>query len=73
MYLELRKNILGKATNRTCPWKSSVALVLTLPIIAVITAFVWYLNLGGVLSKMKKAGKASRSVNRTDRLETEEA
>ncbi len=42
-----------------------IALVLTLPIIAIITLFVWYLNLGGAWSKVKNAGKTSQPA-RTD-------
>jgi hypothetical protein len=52
------------------PLELIIALVLTLPIVAVITAFVWYLNLGGAWSALKRAGKTGRSAARTDRLET---
>lgn len=51
------------------PLELIIALVLTLPVVAVITAFVWYLNLGGAWSVLKKAGKTSRSVVKADRLE----
>jgi hypothetical protein len=45
-----------------------IALVFTMPVIAFITGFVWYINLGGVWSTLKK-GRRSRH----NRLGTEEA
>jgi hypothetical protein len=54
------------------PLELIIAVVVTLPIIAGITAFVWYLNLGGALSKLKKADRTSRSSG-TSRIETEKA
>ena len=50
------------------PMELIIALVLILPIVATITAFVWYLNLGGAWSKIKKTGKTGRSAANADRL-----
>jgi hypothetical protein len=53
------------------PLEIIIALAFTLPIVAFITAFVWYINLGGAWSALKKAGRRSRSAAGTDRLKTE--
>jgi hypothetical protein len=50
-----------------------IALVVTLPIFAFITGFIWYVNLGGAWSALKKAGRRNRPVTGSARLETEEA
>ena len=36
-------------------WEFIVALVLTIPVILVPAAFVWYLNIGGVYTAIKEA------------------
>jgi hypothetical protein len=38
-------------------WQFIVALVVMIPVILLPVAFVWYLNLGGVLAAMRKASK----------------
>jgi len=48
------------------------ALIVVIPIVAFITGFVWYINLGGAWAARKKAGRSSREVARSRRLETEE-
>jgi len=54
------------------PLELIIVLIFTLPIVAFITAFVWYVNLGSAWAALRKTGKKSRSAG-TDRLETEEA
>ena len=39
-------------------WQFIVALVVMIPIILLPVAFVWYLNLGGILATLRKAKKA---------------
>ena len=36
-------------------WRFIVALVVAVPIILLPVAFVWYLNIGGVLAAMREA------------------
>ena len=38
-------------------WEFIVALVIAIPIILLPVAFIWYLNLGGVLSAAKRLWK----------------
>jgi len=38
-------------------WQVIVALVLAAPIILLPVAFVWYLNIGGILAAVKEARK----------------
>jgi hypothetical protein len=54
------------------PLEIIIALVVALPVFAFITAFVWYVNLGGAWAALRKTGKKSRSAG-NDRLETEKA
>jgi hypothetical protein len=50
-----------------------IALVFIVPIVVFFTAFVWYLNVGGAWSAVRKAGKRTRPAAGTSRLETEKA
>ena len=36
-------------------WEFIVALVITIPIILIPVAFVWYLNIGGIYAAIKEA------------------
>ncbi len=51
-------------------WEFIVALVIMVPIILLPVAFVWYLNLGGVLAAFREA-RAKRAAEK--RLATEKA
>jgi len=44
-------------------WQIIVALVVAVPIILIPVLFVWYLNIGGVLSAVREA-KASRAIQK---------
>jgi len=41
-------------------WELIVALVVAIPIILVPAAFVWYLDLGGVIQAAKEARQTAR-------------
>jgi hypothetical protein len=51
-------------------WEFIVALVIMVPVILLPVAFVWYLNLGGVLAAYREA-RAKRAAEK--RLATEKA
>ncbi len=44
-------------------WQIIVALVLAIPIILFPVAFVWYLNIGGILSALREA-RAQRAARK---------
>lgn len=44
-------------------WQIVVALVLVIPVILIPVAFVWYLNIGGVLSAVREV-KARRAIQK---------
>ncbi len=47
-----------------------VALVLVLPIVIFLAAFVWYLNIGGIYSAIKETRRKRQAVAKTSKLET---
>jgi lipopolysaccharide/colanic/teichoic acid biosynthesis glycosyltransferase len=50
-----------------------IALVLTAPIIAIITGLVWYLNLGAVWPAWRRTGRQRRPFAGSSRLGTKGA
>ena len=42
-------------------WEIVVALVVAIPVILFPAAFVWYLNLGGIVQSVKEARKAKEA------------
>ena len=46
-------------------WQIILALVLAAPIILVPVAFVWYLNIGGVVAAAKEARKRKAAAEET--------
>jgi hypothetical protein len=55
------------------PLEIIIALIFIIPIVTFITAFVWYVNLGGAWAALRKPGRKSRSVAGKGRLGTEKA
>ena len=53
-------------------WQIIVALALAVPIILLPVAFVWFLNMGGVLAALKEA-RARRAVSEQGRQVAAEA
>jgi len=52
-------------------WEFIVALVVAVPIILLPVAFIWYLNIGGVLAAMREARlKRARRREETKAVET---
>ena len=45
-------------------WQVIVALAVSVPIIVLPVAFVWYLNIGGTLAAYKKARRASAAARK---------
>ena len=43
---------------KTMQWEIIVALVIAIPVILFPAAFVWYLNIGGVIQAIKRARAA---------------
>jgi hypothetical protein len=41
-------------------WEFIVALVVMIPVILLPVAFVWYLNLGGILAAVRRARAAEK-------------
>ena len=41
-------------------WEVVVALVIAIPIILFPAAFVWYLNIGGLIQALREARQAAR-------------
>ena len=41
-------------------WELIVALVVMVPVILLPVAFVWYLNLGGILAAVRRAGATDK-------------
>ena len=39
-------------------WQVMLVLILTVPIILIPVAFIWYINFGGIYAAVKKARKA---------------
>jgi phosphate/sulfate permease len=54
------------------PLEVIIALIFILPIVAFITAFVWYVNLGAWFA-VKKRGRKGHTTPGTDHLGTEKA
>ena len=46
-------------------WQVLVALIVAIPIILLPVAFIWYLNLGGIITAIKEA-RASRRLARKE-------
>ena len=42
-------------------WELIVALVVMVPVILLPVAFVWYLNLGGILAAVRRARAAEKA------------
>ena len=42
-------------------WEFVVALVVMIPVILLPVAFVWYLNLGGILAAVRRARAAEKA------------
>lgn len=49
LIVEVKKEV------KAMQWEFIVALVITIPVILVPAAFVWYLNIGGVYTAIKEA------------------
>jgi len=45
-------------------WELIVALALTLPIVLIPVAFVWYLNIGGICAAIKDAREKRAALQR---------
>ena len=43
-------------------WEVILALVLGIPVILFPAAYVWYLNIGGIVAAVRERGKARREV-----------
>ena len=42
-------------------WEFILALLVMVPVILLPVAFVWYLNLGGILAAVRRAGAAEKA------------
>ena len=43
-------------------WEVILALVLGIPVILFPAAYVWYLDIGGIIAAVREKGKAAREV-----------
>lgn len=48
-------------------WELIVALVIAIPVILFPAAFVWYLNIGGIVQAVREARKAREKKAATDK------
>jgi Tfp pilus assembly protein PilO len=48
-------------------WQFIVALVVMIPVIMLPVAFVWYLNLGGILAAVRRARATERARQAAER------
>ena len=46
---------IGKEGGTTMEWQVIIALVIAIPVILFPAAFVWYVNIGGVVDAVRKA------------------
>ena len=50
-------------------WQAIVALVIAIPVILFPAAFVWHLNIGGIMAALRKARERRAEAARTETVE----